>query len=125
MLSAFLLAGAAGCARQDASLQQHQEKLESLASTTTAIAEAWLGGSTSGTYTVTALTRTLALVEQERSAFATLPEALLDHRGAALSQQAERLSRLIASMVGEVRAADGQGVRSLLTSMPLGTAESR
>ena len=110
---------AAGCARQDAQLQQHREKLESLASTTATICRAWLAGSTSGTYTETALTQTLVLVEQERSAFASTPEALLDGRGAALSQSAEQLSRVIAKIIGDVRDADGPSVRQAMSSIPL------
>lgn len=107
------------CAARDTRLQQHQEKLESLGSSTTAIAEAWLSGSVSGTYAVTALHQTLVLVEQERGALAAEPDALADARGAALSQAAERLSRLIAVMMHDVRAANGAAVRRRLAEMPI------
>src|SRR5215218_7452377 len=103
LAAAGLTAGA--CARQDARLQQHQEKLESLGSTTAAIGRAWLDGHTSGTFTRTALEQTFLLVEQERSALAGSPQSLLDPRGAHLSQAAEGLSRLLATTINDVGAA--------------------
>src|SRR4051812_25742354 len=92
LIIATLAAGglsAGACARQDARIQQHQEKLESLGATTAAIGRAWLGGDTSGTFTRTALEQTFKLVEQERSALAGSPQTLLDPRAAHLSQAAE------------------------------------
>lgn len=109
----------AGCSRQDTRLQQHREKLESLGATTAAIADDWLAGSTSGTYTLTALEKTFLLVEQERAALASSPEPLIDPRGAELSQAAERLSRLIAEMRQDVRAADASAVRQRVASIPI------
>jgi hypothetical protein len=108
-----------GCGRQDTRLQQHREKFESLGATTAAIGESWLAGSTSGTFTVTALNQTFLLVEQERAALASSPEALLDPRGAELSQAAESLSRLIAQMQQDVRAADASSVRRRLANVPI------
>lgn len=119
ILAVLLGLAVTDCGRQDRQLQQHQEKLESLGATTKAIAEAWLGGSVSGTYTLTALEQTLILVEQERSAFATVPEALLDPRGARLSEAAERLSRLLASTMQDVRAADAASVRQHMDDIPI------
>src|SRR4051812_20677526 len=89
-LAAVALSSGA-CAREDARIQEHQEKLESLGSTTAAIGQAWLAGDVSETFTRTALEQTFLLVEQERSAVASRPQALLDPRGAQLSQVAERL----------------------------------
>jgi uncharacterized protein YPO0396 len=111
--------GAVSCSRQDERLSQHKEKLESLGSSTAAIGEAWLAGSTSGTYTTTALEQTFMLVEQERTALTTTPDALIDPRGAHLSQAAERLSRLIASIIHDVRAAHAASVRQHLTEIPI------
>ena len=102
---------AAACGREDQRLQQHHEKLESLAASAAAIGNAWLSGSTSGTYTVGALEQTYLLVEKERGALASTPDALLDPRGAALSQSAERLSRVLAAMRHEVRGSDASSVR--------------
>src|SRR5215203_3437177 len=102
LISAALGSSIVGCARQDARIQQHQEKLESLGATTAAIGRAWLAGDASGTFTRTALEQTFVLVEQERSGLASSPQALLDPRGARLSQAAESLSRLLATMINEV-----------------------
>jgi hypothetical protein len=108
-----------GCSRHDAQLEQHKKNLGSLSATTKVIAEAWLGGSVSGTYTRTALEQTFYLVEQERAKLASKPEMLQDPRGAALSQEAEQLSRLIASMIGDVGTSDGDSARQRLASLPL------
>jgi hypothetical protein len=119
MLCAAVVLALAGCGRQDTRLQQHREKFESLGATTAAIGDSWLAGSTSGTFTVTALNQTFLLVEQERAALASTPEALLDPRGAELSQAAESLSRLIAQMQQDVRAADASSVRRRLANIPI------
>src|SRR3954470_9344023 len=94
--------GTGACVRQDARIQQHQEKLESLGATTAAIGRAWLAGDTSGRFTRTALEQTFLLVEQERSALAGSPQTLLDPRAAHLSQAAEGLSRLLAMTINDV-----------------------
>lgn len=107
-----------GCSRQDARLDEHKKNFESLAATTKAIGEAWLSGNVSGTYTRTALEQTFYLVEQERARLTSRPEMLQDPRGAALSQDAERLSRVIASMIGDVGTADGDATRQRLASLP-------
>ena len=109
---------AAGCSRQDERLQQHRENFVSLGSSAAAIGEAWLAGSTSGTYTSTALQQTFMLVEQERHALGSRPGQLLDPRGAELSQASERLSRLIASMMQDIRAADSASLRQHLKEIP-------
>ena len=115
-----VLALASGaCSRQDARLEQHRKKFESLGATTAAIGEAWLSGSVSGTYTVTALEQTFLLVEKERTTLASAPEALLDPRGAHLSQAAERLSRLLAAVIGDVQSADAEAVRRRLAEIPI------
>ena len=108
-----------GCSRQDARLEEHRKNLESLGATTKVIAEAWLSGNVSGTYAHTALEQTFYLVEQERASLASRPEMLQDSRGAAMSQEAEQLSRLIASMIGDVGTADGEAARQRLASLPI------
>jgi hypothetical protein len=115
----------AGCSRQDERLQQHQEALQSLGASTAAIGQAWLAGSTSGTYTSTALEQMFVLVEQERTALTRKPASLADPRGAQLSQAAEHLSRLLAQMIDDVESADGRSVRRHLTEIPIVPEEPR
>jgi hypothetical protein len=119
LLCAAVALVSSGCSRQDARLQQQREKFESLGATTAAIADDWLAGSTSGTYTLTALEQTFLLVEQQRAALASSPDALLDPRGAQLSQAAESLSRLIAAMRQDVRAADAASLRRREARIPI------
>jgi hypothetical protein len=118
-VSLVIVALGIGCSRQDERLEQHKKNLESLGATTKVVAEAWLSGHVSGTYTRTALDQTFYLVEQERATLASKPAMLQDARGAALSQDAEQLSRLIASIVGDVTSADGHSVRRRLTMLPI------
>jgi hypothetical protein len=110
---------AVACTGQDERLRQHRQKFESLGSTMSAIDEGWLAGDLSGTTTANALEQTLQLVEQERAALAASPESLADPRGAQLSQAAERLSRLLAATIRDVRAADAAAVRRSLADNPL------
>lgn len=123
LVAASTIAIATACASRDAQLQQHREKLASCEASTSAIADAWLAGSVSGTYAVTALQQTLRLVEDERRAFATDPQALLDPRGAQLSQTAERLSRVIAMVMHDIQNADARSVRLHLSDMPEAPSE--
>jgi hypothetical protein len=110
---------AAACSRQDQDLARHNEKFQSLGSTTAAIAGAWLDGNVSGTFTLTALEQTFALVERERTALAASPHMLVDPRGASLSQESEHLSRLIAAITHDVRAADAASVRRHVAEIPI------
>ncbi len=112
-----------GCSRQDARLEEHKKNLESLGATTKVIGEAWLSGNVSGTYTRTALEQTFYLVEQERARLTSRPEMLQDSRGATLSQDAEKLSRVIASMIGDVGTANGRAARQRLASLPIDPQE--
>jgi hypothetical protein len=116
LLLAFALCSS--CRREDARLQQHQEKFASLAATTNAIANAWLAGHVSGTYGHTALEQTFMLLEQERSDLASSPRSLADSRGARMSQDAERLSRALASMIHDIDGADAAAVRQRLHDIP-------
>lgn len=104
------------CIRHDRRVQQHEEALQSLGSTVRTIAEAWLDGHLSGTYTQTALQKTFSLVEHERAALAR-PDTLVDPRGARLSDSADHLARLVAELISDVRSSDAAGVRSHLAAL--------
>jgi hypothetical protein len=106
------------CSGQDRRLEQHQKALQSLASTTRAIADAWLAGQTSGTYTKTALDQTFRLIEQERTGVAGTPETLADPRGARLTDTADQMSRLVARIMADVGTEDGAAVRRHLALLP-------
>ena len=117
-LLALAVLGCAGCTRQDTRIMQHARAFDSLRATTTAIANAWLAGSVSGTYTRTAFEQTYQLVEQERSALAASPQSLVDARGAQLSQSAEHLSRLLAQLIRAVGDSDPSVVRRAVSQRP-------
>jgi hypothetical protein len=125
LLCVVLLLPSAGCSRQDQRLQQHRKQFESLGATTAAISEAWLAGSVSGTYALTALDQTFRLVGQEQTALAGAPRALIDARGAELSQAAEKLLRLLALLTRDIRSADASAVRQHLAEIPIKPAGSR
>jgi len=116
---AALALSATDCSRQDARLEQHKKKFESLGATTAFTIDVWLAGEVSGTYTRTALETTFQLVEQERSALAKAPRWLQDPRGAALSVRAERLSRLLADLIADVGTADGASARQHVRQIPI------
>jgi hypothetical protein len=114
-----LAIGLSACRSQQAVLTEHQEKLESLGASTAAIARAWLAGAASGTYTRTAFEQTYQLVEQQRSALAKTSDALVDARGAQLSDAAERLSRLLAHMIQDVEQRDASALRRHVAEIPI------
>jgi len=118
IIAALLCVLTTACNRLDHELQQHREKFESLAASAEFIGDAWLSGSTSGTYTATALSQTFLLVEKERARLASTPDALIDRRGAELSDSAEALARTIASLLDDVRGVDAPAVRQRLAAVP-------
>jgi hypothetical protein len=107
----------AACASRDERLESHQRKLDSLASTTATIGEAWLGGSVSATYTRTALEQTFQLVEQERAAIVRSPDVLADPRAAHLSELSERFSRVLGLMTHDLAARDRAALRRHLAEI--------
>jgi hypothetical protein len=116
-----LLAAAvgAGCARSDNIIKHQQQKLESLGATAQMVGEAWLGGSVSTTYAQTALEQTQTQVEQQRTILASKPATLQDPRGSDLSQRGERLSRLVAQLIGDVAASNTDTLRRHLSQIPI------
>lgn len=117
VLAAILVC--AGCTSTQDTVQQRQEKLESLAASTRLIAQSWLEGHVSKTYARTAFEAMLAQVEQQRAVLASKPRTLADGHGAALSQQAEQLSRLIAQMQQDVELQNATALRGRLGAIPL------
>jgi len=107
-----------GCS-EETEIQRHREKLESLGATTEALGLAWLAGKTSATYTGTALTQTLQLVESERSGLGRSAAALADPAGAELSQSAEKLSRLLGALIQAVQRADHTSVHRHVSEIPI------
>jgi hypothetical protein len=122
-LAAVFSSGA--CAREDRRIEQHRQGLQSLSSSVYAIASAWLAGTTSGTYTATALEQILTLVENERAALARNAETLIDPRGARLADAADELTRRVALLIEDVRASNGQAARSHLAALPLDREQNR
>ena len=108
-----------GCASRDEIIQQQQAKLASLGASTKLLAEDWLAGDLTATYTRTAIDATLAQVEQQRAVLAAAPATLADERAARLSQQAEQLSRLLARMAHDVDTADGAAMRQHAAAVPI------
>ncbi len=124
LFAAVAASAALGCGEQG-KLEGHKEKLESLGSTMSLVAEAWLAGNVSRAYAVTALKQTQLLVEDERSAFAVDPKALRDPLGAQLSELAERLSRVLAATIYDVATGDAQSVRRRLNEIPIAPIQDK
>jgi hypothetical protein len=118
LAAAIALLGAVSCSRQDRELQQHQETMASLSGSTTAIVNAWLGGSVSGTYTSTALEDVLMMVEQDRYALAVSPKLLIDQRGAAIADSAAQLSQRLAAILSAVQQANSTAARAQVAAIP-------
>ena len=108
-----------GCTSPSATVRQQRDKLESLAASTRLVARDWIDGQLSQRYTRTAFAALFEQVEQQRSSLAATPQTLADPQGAALSQQAEQLSRLIAEMIRDVERDDAGAVRGRLGGIPL------
>jgi hypothetical protein len=117
LLVAAIATTASGCTGQDARLRKQREAFASLHATTERIGEAWLAGNVSGTYTYTAFEETLRLLDDQRASLTASPQALADARGGELSQNAERLSRLLALLMADVRRSDGSSARTHLAEL--------
>jgi hypothetical protein len=108
----------AACTSRDDVIQQQREKLASLGASTRLLADDWLAGQLSATYTKTAIDATLAQVEQQRAALVS-PATLADDRAAKLSQQADQLSRLLAQMAHDVDTSDTAAMRQHAAAVPI------
>jgi putative membrane protein len=122
LLATLWLTGASCRSRQDI-LTEQGKALTSLRATTASVADAWLAGSTSTTYTRTALEQTLQLLDLERSELAASPELLADARGAALSQSGDRLARVIGLVWNDVGQGDSESVRRHLADIRAARAD--
>jgi hypothetical protein len=120
-LSLSLLAGA--CSSQDARLEQHRQKFQSLVATADVIGKAWADRRLTDRYARTALNETFQLLEQERAALAK-PSSLADPRGARMSVVSERLSRLLSATMRDVSAADAPSMRAHLAEIARAAAEA-
>jgi putative membrane protein len=118
ILAAVVLAGsAAGCASDDQRLQNVDKAVTSIRATAAAAGEAWLAGAVSGTYAQTTLEQIARLLEKERAVLIESPRLLAKSRGAELSQQADDLARVLASMWRAVHDGDAAAARRQVAAM--------
>jgi hypothetical protein len=106
-----------GCRTEDQVLNRQKKTLSSLQATTAAVGRAWLSGTVSRNYARITLERTRQLVEQQRTELAATPQRLVDPRGALLSQEEERLSRMLALLWQSVNEGDSASVRAHLSTL--------
>ena len=119
------LAPCVACSSPAQRIDSHREAFESLGATTVLIVQAWLAGDVPGTYARTSLDATFRLVEKERTALARRPQDIAGPDGASLSQTAERLSRVVAELVDDVRTGNGDAARDRVSRIPILPAEAR
>ena len=115
---AIVAAGLLACSSDNGQLTTVQKKLSGLTATTHAVAEAWFSGDVSPTFSATAFQQTLQLLDKQRAVLNASPQLLLDGRGAALSRQAEQLSRALALLIDDARNADPASARQHLSQVP-------
>jgi hypothetical protein len=115
-------AGLASCGGPDKQLQDAQKNIRGLDATVHAVAEAWLNGDVSATYSRTAFQQTLQLLDKQRASLDSSPKLLLDPRGASLSRDAERLSRALAALIDAARRNDAGSARQQLRQLPAGNS---
>jgi len=116
LLSTLVTLGVA-CGSDSANLEQHQQKLRSLRSTVVTVADAWLSGATSTTFSTAALERAFELLAKERDAIATNPVQRADARVDSLVRDAEQLERTMAAIAADLQAHDSAGVRRQLAEL--------
>jgi hypothetical protein len=99
-----------GCSRPH-DILTHRKKVDSIQSSISSVADAWLAGDISSRFAAAAFERTFILIEQERSAMAASPDALADPPVAALVTRLESLSREVAMLTQDVTTRDYTAMR--------------
>jgi hypothetical protein len=110
LINASLLAGGCGTATD---LDKQTTAIESIRSTTVAVADAWLDGKVSTPYARASLERAYELAEDCRSSLTKSPSLAADPRRAALIDQCERLARQIALLTAATASGDRDGIARL------------
>jgi hypothetical protein len=106
------------CSSPAQQLREVQKNIRGLTATTQAVADAWLTGDVSATYSRTAFQQTLRLLDTQRASLNSSPRLLADPRGAALSRDAEQLSRALAALIQDARNGDTASARGHLPQTP-------
>jgi hypothetical protein len=112
---AALSVGACGDDRR--ALADDRHVLMSCRETAAMLADGWLSGDLSTTYTRTALDTTARLLAERQSALAVDLSRLATPEGRSLSQSEERLSGRLASLSAAVGAADATAARRGLAGL--------
>jgi hypothetical protein len=110
LINASLLAAACGTATD---LDKQTTAIQSIRSTTMAVADAWLDGEVSTPYAQASLERAYALAQDCRSSLTKSPLRAADPRRAALIDQCERLARQIALLSAATASGDRDGIARL------------
>ena len=106
--------GAGACGDPRAQLQKHRQAVQSCRETTRVVAHAWAAHEVSSGFARVAFDRIYELSEQTRRELTQTPRILADRPIAALSQECEELSRLIARLRVSIDDGDPQAAERLL-----------
>jgi len=106
--------GAAACGDPQAQLQKQRQAVQSCRETTRIVAHAWVAHEVSAGFARVAFDRAYQLAEQTRHELTESPRSLADRQTAALTQECEELSRLIARLRASIDVGDPQAAERLL-----------
>jgi len=106
-----------GCTSPDARVKQHQDKLRSLAATTTSIGEAFAARNVSPTFARLALEQTFQLLQQERAAIAPSAQDLTKPETAALLRDSDAIAQQITVLVHDIDNGDRASAGGRLTDV--------
>jgi hypothetical protein len=112
-----VVAGAIACRTPQQTLTKESRTLGSLRATTAAVGDAWLAGDVSSTFALTALERTMQLLETTRSELVASPRLVANPELAALAQSADRLTRTVGLLWKNVGDRDTAQVRRHLADI--------